>query len=200
MNSIKIHPGYLISVLLFAVICMLIMLDRCGNPRKPDTVTEFYSDTIYLPGDPYPVSQTVKIKEPFYIPVPVPENVDSAKIISDYFSVKFYADTLKNDSSALVAVYDSVYNNEIKSRVFTFQNRRETQVIINNTTVTHNRKESLFKLGIGLNAIYSQKNKSFDAGPGLYLHTRPGFYAGYGYMIGQQGHAVSAGWVVRFRK
>jgi len=199
MKSLNIHPAYLTTIFCVAVIIVLISLDRCGS-NKPETITEFYTDTLIVPGDPYPVTGNVTPKTPNESQTPVPVNVDTAKIIADYFVKRTYIDTLKNDSSALVAVVDTVINNRITGRQFTFQNRRETAYVINNTTVTHIQKQPLFRLGIGASFQYSQKTKGFDLGAGAMLVTRPGFYIGYNYGIIQQQHGVNVGWIVSFRK
>lgn len=199
MKQLQIHPGYLVSVMLFAVICVLISLDRCNS--KPKLITEFYTDTLIVPGDPYPVYAETKPKIIYRDSIKViPANMDTGLILRDYFNTYSYLDTLKNDSSALVIVSDTVTQNRVISRGFTFQNRRETAYVINNTTVTHIRKEPLFKLGLGISGFYYQKSKSFDIAPNVTLITRPGFYAGYSYLIAGQGHGVTAGWVVRSRK
>jgi hypothetical protein len=78
---------------------------------------------------------------PYAVPVPVPvvryvalvpdtvfRNVDTAAILADYFITRSYDDTLMNDTSAFIALSETVTQNRIMERTLTFQNRRATAI------------------------------------------------------------------------
>jgi hypothetical protein len=135
---------------------------------------------------------------PEIVYVPVPEKVDTAKILKDYYAKRYYSNVLQDDSSAFISVNDTIYQNELKGRSYTFQNRRITSVVINNTTSHVTMKQPLFRLGVGLTGLYT--GKSFDVGLGATLVTRPGLYVGYSFFAINRGHAANIGWIISFRK
>jgi hypothetical protein len=78
---------------------------------------------------------------PYAVPVPVPVvryvtlapdtvflNVDTAAILRAYFAENLYADTLMNDTSAFIALSETVTQNRIFARSLLFQNRRPTYI------------------------------------------------------------------------
>ena len=190
------------ALLAMTLLLLLIVLlfRRCG-PAPVGTVTVIH-DTI--PGDPYPV------EVPRYVPVVRWERqtdtvtaersgpVDTAAIVRDYLTVRFYADTLKNDTSLLAVVEDSVQANRIVSRKFTYQNRRPTA--INTTIIRPPRQEALVQVYAGVFAGYSAKKQQLLLGPEVSVALRPGPIFRYGYDIAGNSHLVSAGWKLSFKK
>lgn len=81
-----------------------------------------------------------------FYPVPVPvwrdtgttrwryHEVDSAAIVADYLSRVAYRRVLKDDSSALAVIYDTVTANRLTSYRFDFVNRRPTTITHHTTT------------------------------------------------------------------
>ena len=162
--------------LMFAAIAFgLIVLytKECGKKEKdpcydnPETI--ILHDTI--PGDSIPFEVLVPAPYPVEIISP-PETlwktmvIDTMAILSDYFSKRIYNDTLKNDSSALVAVLDTVYMNQLWSRNLIFQNRRATAI---NTYITNYPRKSGYNIGAG---IIFQDTTTFFAVRGAYRHKR----------------------------
>lgn len=198
MNTqLKFTPWLLAAALFVLVIALLF---RNFGPANENTVTVIH-DTV--PGDPYPV------EVPRYVPVVRWErhtdtfavekltHADTAAIVRDYLLVCFYADTLKNDTSMLAVVEDSVQANRIVSRKFTYQNRRPTA--INTTIIQPPRKEPLVRVYAGAFAGYSGRNQHFSVGPEVSVALRPGPIIRYGYDIAGNGHLVSAGWKISFK-
>lgn len=198
--ALKRSAPWLLAAACLALAVMLLFRE-CG-PLPVGTVTVI-RDTI--PGDPYPVEVPryvpkityVDTGRTVYVPgMPVP--TDTAAIVRDYLSVRFYADTLKNDTSMLAVVEDSVSANRIVSRRFTYQNRRPTA--INTTIIQPPRKEPALRLYAGAFAGYSPRSLRFAAGPELTFALRGGFIGRYGYDVAGNGHQVSAGWKVSFKR
>lgn len=100
------------------------------TPQPSQTIT--ITDTI--PGDSVPIYYIVDRPVPYEVLVPdtIPSEIDTFLIIKDYLSRVAYNDTLKDDTSALVVVIDTLQGNRIKDRGFVFQNRRPTTT---NTTI-----------------------------------------------------------------
>lgn len=101
---------------------------RCPTPQADTT---YIHDTIK--GDPYPVIEYVP--KPYPVggdTVKVPADVDTAAILAKYYTKQWYVRTLKDDTSALVRLIDTVFNNELQAGIFEFQNRRPIAV---NTTI-----------------------------------------------------------------
>jgi hypothetical protein len=194
----KIKPTFIIIIALVGVVVFLLMLKDCGGGNTT-TKTIFKTDTLIIKGDPYPVTKVVTHRPaPEIVYVPVPEKVDTAKILKDYYAKKYYSNVLQDDSSAFISVNDTITQNELSGRSYTFQNRRTTSIVINNTTSHVTMRHPLFRLGVGLTGLYT--GKSFDLGVGATLVTRPGLYVGYSFFAINRGHAANVGWIISFRK
>lgn len=137
-------------------IVIAILLFKCDGGCPEGTTT---SDTIIVPGDPYPVYDTLEKPVPYQVLVPGDSfwrDVDTAVILQkckemyqDYYSRIVYNDTLKNDTSALIILIDTVYQNRLQKRILGFQNRRATS-IITNTTIIGEIPRNKFYLGAGI--------------------------------------------------
>ena len=134
MNKIV---SYIMAALVGAVL-VLILMRGCGP--EPEV------DVRYIKGDsiPYKVYEnkpvpykvvyrdtvtaydtTILDGDTVYVQVPV----DTALILRDYFATVIYADTVKNDSSALIVINETLTKNRIASRQVWFQNRRATRIL-----------------------------------------------------------------------
>lgn len=197
---VKIFPWGIAALLFLLVIILLFR--NCG-PVPGSTVTVIH-DTV--PGDPYPVEAPVRVPYPVYIDTgttryiagaPLPTDTDA--IIKDYLVTRFYRDTLKNDTSMLAVVEDSVQANRIVSRKFTYQNRRPT-AIITTTNITQNKKEAFLRAYMGIGASYSPSTKRFGVGPFVAVTLRPGPIVVYAYDVAGNSHQVQFGWKLTFRR
>lgn len=188
----KVHLTYL-SILL-VLVGLLILQRECQRWPEPTII----NDTITIPGDPFPVLVNVGQPDPIYVDVPyiLPAVIDTMQVIVDYFSKYHYADTLKNDTSAFIAVYEEVTGNRITNRSYSFQNRRVTQ-IIHNTTILPEDKE---RLRVYAGAMLSMTPKqSFDLGPSIYMTTPKGYGYSYAYGINEKTHTITLVWKVKLR-
>ena len=84
------------------------------------------TDTVYI----HSVTYDTIIQEK---PVPVLKYVpvDTAYIIAQYFSVKYYDDILKDDSTGYIRLKEKVYKSEILDRELYFESRCENTIITN---------------------------------------------------------------------
>lgn len=124
------RPVLFILILMAGAFVTGWFLRPCHCP-EPEITTRV--DTLH--GDPYPV------KEYYPVPVPVYSDtgttrwkafpVDTGAILADYFSRNAYYRILKDDSSAFVAITDTVTQNRLTSFIFEFQNRRPTAITYN---------------------------------------------------------------------
>lgn len=106
-----------------ALIIVVILLAKCkgckegGTIVKIDSVTTVIHDTV--PFDiPIYVPQPYAVKEPVPVYVLGPETVrevDTAAILKDYYSTRFYSDTQKLDRATII-INDQISENRIKQR------------------------------------------------------------------------------------
>jgi len=185
----KIHVSYLTVILI--LIGLLFLQQQCQKAPEAKIITTH--DTI--PGDPFPVLMELGKPDPLYVDQPyfLPSNIDTMGVIIDYFSKVYYADTIKNDSSALIVLYDSLRGNRIINRSFSFQNRRATQ--INNTTILPDRTK--LYAGAFVNIYPGEK---MDFGPSLFLMTKRGYGYSYAYGINEKSHTVSFVWKISLKR
>lgn len=136
-------------------IVIAILLFRCSPEPGTTTVTH---DTI--PGDPYPVYDTLEKPVPYQVILPGDTfwpDVDTTVILQkckqlykDYYTKNVYNDTLRNDTSMFIAVIDTVYQNKLQKRILSSQNKRITT--INTTTTIYGEiPVNKFYLGAGIN-------------------------------------------------
>lgn len=146
---------WLVMVVMLVVIIILIF-SKCSHISE--NTTTIVTETI--PGDPYPVYETITKPVPYIVITPADtfwKDVDTAIILQkcklmykDYYTKNIYNDTLKDDTSALITLLDTVYRNKLQSRVLGFQNRR-IKVINTTTTIIGEIPRNKFYLGAGIN-------------------------------------------------
>ncbi|MEI6577690.1 MAG: hypothetical protein WCO63_16055 [Bacteroidota bacterium] len=123
--SQKITP-WLVSLILALALALTVVYYH--YVKVPTDCGNVVTDTI--PGDR--VSYSVDLPKPspsiVFLDTGKPYwryyKVDTAAILADHYLSKVYKDTIKNDSSALVVVIDTVRQNALQSRGLIFQNRR----------------------------------------------------------------------------
>lgn len=184
----KTHATYLTIVLI--LIGLLFLQRECIRPQEPQVITTH--DTT--PGDPFPVLVTVGQPDPIYIDQPyfLPATIDTIGVIIDYFRKVHYADTIKNDTSAFIAIYETVIGNRITDRSYSFQNRRST--VINNNVFLPDK----LKLCAGAMVAISPEEK-FDIGPSVMLITKKGYGYSYAYGVNNKTHTFSFVWKISLK-
>lgn len=124
MKQNKIY--WLIIGILVALIIFQHQCHRCTEVQQTtDTITLLQYDSV-------PVITTIPKPVPYYRDTGSIRwqymDVDTATILREFFTVNYYRDTLKDDTSALIVLNDVVTQNQLGKRVLFYQNRRPTAV------------------------------------------------------------------------
>lgn len=165
----------------------------CHRPKQPAIVIH---DTI--PGDSVAVYFSIDKPVPYEIirycdtgsVRVIYRQLDSMELINIilcYFTKNIYLDTLKNDTSALVCVMDTVFKNEIQNRVLIFQNRRPTAI---NTFMPAEKPRNRLFIG----AVAGGNRKGFDFGPSALFVSKKSIAFGYQYEVLNKRHLISLYW------
>jgi hypothetical protein len=161
-------------IIVFACVIffLLVLAHRCDYLTNPSTIyTSRQGDSVpYVVYSDKPVPYAVHIHDtiPIYDTVWTPGDttyilnpVDTARILRDYFARVQYLDTVKNDSSALIVLNETIFKNRIENREVIFQNRRKTAIIHeNNHAIVLGVGGSL--TGIDISAGYRNKRNVFN--------------------------------------
>jgi len=145
----KDFRNILIFVLMVAVFILATM--RSCNKENGTVTTVTTHDTI--PGDSVPVYVSVPVPDPDtvwmdgeIVELPADSScvAEWLKLHGLYTGYAAYNDTLKDDSSALIVVIDTVHQNRLEGRSYGFQNRRITTINTHTTTTTINNGNGVF--------------------------------------------------------
>jgi transcriptional antiterminator Rof (Rho-off) len=190
----KLDFKTLMILCLIIIILLLRMCDGESNEvKKGDTikvngkkyeVVDHRRDTTYITRDSIVYKKGKDIKVEVKVPVYVPANVDTQEILKDYFSRRFYIDTLDLGQKSFVIVKDTITENKILSRVF---ESSITERIINDTLfLVEPPKRQMFigfQMGFdkkdiinygGLSLLYKdKKDKIFGLGLGINSNSQP---------------------------
>ncbi len=127
-------------ILFFLLLTWGVVFMFLWKPKQELIITTRV-DTI--PGDSIPYAVEVKKPVPVFIDTGSTRwrdrPIDTGAILADYFARVVYRDTLKNDTSALVIVEDTVTQNRLQNRRLIFANRRPVAII--HTTVVNYPEE-----------------------------------------------------------
>lgn len=163
-----------------------MLLNLCS--RKPDTqiIESHTSDTI--PGDSITYEVHILKPVPKYIDTGSRHyfDVDSLAILKAYFAKVIYLDTLLDDSSAFIAILDTIYNNRLQNRKLYFANRRAT--VINNTTYAQPQNE---KMQLYVGAMLATMPDKINIGPVILITTPRGMAYSYEYGINSRSHTLT---------
>ena len=185
------------TLMILCLIIIILLLRMCdgesnevkkGNTIKVNgkkyEVVDHKRDTTYITRDSIIYKKGKDIKVEVKVPVYVPANVDTQEILKDYFSRRFYIDTLDLGQKSFVIVKDTITENKILSRVF---ESSITERIINDTLfLVEPPKRQMFvgfQMGFdkkdiinygGLSLIYKdKKDKLFGLGLGINSNGQP---------------------------
>jgi hypothetical protein len=140
---------------------IMLLLKNCSRkPIKENTIekidTLFIRDTIITQGEkgkPYPVEHLVSSIDSF----PYIDSNYCKQLVLQFYARNLYQDTIFSDSSGLLVIWDTVWQNELCKRKFEFKQNRETLII--SKEVSQSPKYRLFVgakcgvEGVGLNII-----------------------------------------------
>ena len=124
---------------------------------------------------------TTKIESVVYTPIPYKEveyinqidtvflsqEVDTLGILQEFMTTYYYADTIKNDTSAFIAIYDEVLYNRIWRRNWEFINRRPTHI---QTTINQYPTARTWNIGVG--GVVSGNSSMLDYGIGVHVRNK----------------------------
>lgn len=158
----------------------------------PEIIVEQIFDTIYVEID-VPRPYVVHVIDTVEIPVEVfPE-----EILHDYFKVKVYQDTLVNDSSLFFRVNDTIHQNILWSRSFTYKNRRPAQTIVHVPSMPLPKpKPDRHRWFIGGGVLGSPTQFGASVGAGM-LTENMGLYT-YQFDVINKTHNISMYWNINF--
>jgi hypothetical protein len=118
------------TILILGLVIVILLMRSCdGGGDKPKDIVKIDGkkyqvikhvvDTQYVPTVQieYRDGKTIYVDKPVY--VPVPSDVDTTKILQDYYTKYTYKDTLNlKDSLGYISVIDTIYKNKIFKRTF----------------------------------------------------------------------------------
>lgn len=149
-----------ILTLTIAILLAILLFNKCSNePITTTTVTKLDTitviDTVYIEKEVYRPEYTTIIREiPKYI-----TEIDTIFITQDYFSKKYYIDTVK-DSLINLYIEDTIFMNSIHTRKVAYKLLLPKETI----TITKEIKEEE-RLQFGAGATFtSNKNAFINAG------------------------------------
>lgn len=187
-----------ISIIVLMVI--ILLLRECGhqNALCPEQKAIIVKETEYVYDS---VPKEIPVPKPYPIPgkdvlIPVPANVDTQAILQAYFTKKYYSQVISDDS-LIATINDTVFNNQILSRAFTYKWLRPTT--INHTEIKNFLPEQRMKLYGGF-FLSGTKEKFSDIGPELLLTTRKGFSYKVNYGVASKQIGAGIHWQIKFKR
>lgn len=162
------------------LIALALIFSKCnGTGVDPTTQIITKYDTIIQ-------TDTVRLHSVQYTPVPYTAFkadtvfiADTVYVLSDYYTTRYYADTLQDDTLAFVAVYDSVRRNEIINRCWDARYYPQKQIITVTNTITEPAKVRNFGVGVGA-YLCTIPNKTIATGVVSVRWKKNNFIIGYG--------------------
>lgn len=166
---------------LVITLLLVIFFNKCGN-QPPQIIKEKTEIHNYYDSSAkqVPVKFTVP-GAPIFIPVPA--NVDTAKILAAYFAKYPYSRVFSNDS-VTISLYDTLSKNSFHHPGKLSYNWHLPIKTVQSTTVTLEQPK---KMALLLGAHVNFSKKTFvDFGPDIYLKTKRDQLIGVGYDIGSE--------------
>ncbi|MEI6577680.1 MAG: hypothetical protein WCO63_16005 [Bacteroidota bacterium] len=188
----KVNP-WLVSVIL--ALLMLITLISYNIRKVPVGPVTTVTDTIQGDSVPYAVQLPKPSPDLVYRDTGTarwfPMEVDTAAILAQHNTTNIYGDTLKNDSSALIVVIDTVRFNALQGRGLVFQNRRLT--LIRSTPPVNNESPYDFYFG----AAMGRSMNEFGIMPTVAILNRKGQMYQVSYDLIQKDIYIGALWKIQ---
>lgn len=185
------------TLLIIGLIIVILLLRFCGNNNgntedpniikvkgKKYEVVDRRKDTTYITRDSIVYRKGKDIKVEVKVPVYIPQEADTILILKDYFSKRFYIDTLDLGQNSFVIIKDTITENKIYARMF---ESSITERIINDTLFLKEPPKRKFFIGLqggfdrtdivnygGINLLYNDKNdKLYGLGLGINSNRQP---------------------------
>jgi len=198
-NILKLDFKTLIIVGLIIVVLLMRMCDG-EKPQsnegeiidvngKKYEVVDKKSDTTYIIKDSLIYKKGKDIRVEVEVPVYIPAQVDTQLILKDFFSKRFYKDTIDLGQNSFVIINDTISENKILSRGF---NSSITERIIKDTLFLKELPKRQLFFGLqggfdkkeivnygGLGLLYKdKKDKVFNLGLGINSNKQPTIMGG----------------------
>jgi hypothetical protein len=201
------------TLAIIGLIIVVVLMRMCdGDKTKKDInkgdivkvngkkyeVVDNKRDTIYIKRDTivYKEGKTIKVK--VEVPKYIPLEVDTQLILMDYFTKRFYTDTLDLGKDSYVTIEDTVVENKIFTRKFT---SRITERIINDTLFL--KEPAKRQIYLGLVGGFDRVNILNYAGPSLLYKDKKDKIFGLGVGINNSKQISLQGsiyWKIKLRK
>jgi hypothetical protein len=183
-NYFKNVSPYIIVILV--MIIALILTKQCHKcPVYPEPTVQVITetDTVY---------DTIEIVKTIYKPLPkdtlyieISSAVDTTEILKDYYAKKYYNNIYMDDTSAYIAIEDTVFKNELYTSKLTFVNRRPT--VINSTTyiTQYDTCKPCKSFNMGFGGFVGFSGQDFISGGSIMLTTnkKASYAVSVGYMF-----------------
>jgi len=175
------------NIILFVLLVAWAVVFMFWWKPKPEVIFSTRIDTI--PGDSIPYAVEVQKPVPVFIDTGSTRwrdrPIDTAAILADYFARVFYRDTLKDDSSALVIVEDTVTENRLQGRRLIFANRRPVAIIHTTSAIYPEDKwRAYFGGSVMTSAVLNEVSLGTQIGKGSWL-------VGYEYGLLNRSHKIA---------
>lgn len=169
----------------------MIYLTECGGGRGTKTKHSAKNSKIIVQKiyDSVPVISQIYVPKYIEKTVYIQQPQDTIYIVQDYNTVRIQRDTLIDDSTAYIMVYDSISQNKIQARQWVYKDRTPTSII-------YTEQCSRWNIGIGGN-LRGNLNE-FDYGLGLLITTNNRATYALQYNFGSK--SVGVGYYWNFRK
>lgn len=185
---------YIALAILAVAVILLGMQATKGSSNKSERTI----DTLYIPFNDSWHEKLVPYPQPYVVEVPgapgatitIPAIIDTMAVIKDYYSKRFYRDSLKNDSIDMFVNY-MVHQNKAYDVKMSYK-WHLPQMIIKQTDVV--RYQNLY---FGLDITGAKEH--FGIYPSAYLDFNKGM-AGYGYDFINNYHKIGIYYKARWKK
>jgi len=171
----KVKPCYIVIAIL---VVALIFTQQCKRSVDSDSTGHFWNWDFHSTTTVDTVHDTVRIVSTVYVPVPgetiyndPPIDLDCQAMAIDYYASRYYNDTLKNDTSALIIIKDVVSQNILAQRQWEFINYRPTAIYNTVNTITYDTCPECKKWNIGIGGMIGGYTDKFGAGPSIVVTT-----------------------------
>jgi len=181
-------------IIIIFLLTILLLQRECTPNQLPSTSAQYLYDTIF---------DTLTIQTNAYVPIPVYRDtgttkwryheIDTQKILQNYFSHQLYRDTIVNDSNALIVINDTVSQNQIISRL--------PQITLYPQTIYRTQNvEVLQKASLHLGFSVGRNPSQFSLASSVMFQSKKGniYFASYDFIS----HDIYVGmsWKITFKR
>lgn len=196
----KLKTEHIIILVLIGIIIFMRECN-CGKTCQQTADTVRTTDTVW---DTARIVQVLPVPKPYTVIEPgdtiwIPADTAEAMAflrekLKDYYRIRLYQDTLKDDTSAFVMLNDCVTINRLGERTLTFINRRPTAI---NTTIIQPAATPRNRIFVGPSV--GRNPDQFGLGGSVMLVTKKDHAYSYMYDVTNKDHYLSLFWKIRVK-